>query len=58
MWECHDNCFTSDKLIYNNTAFVPFTQQVGNKEWDNGLIIIVITDYQGVSVQFSYSYNL
>lgn len=58
IWECHDNCFTSDKLIDNNTAFLPFTQQVGNKEWDNGLIIIVVTDYQGVAVQFSYSYDL
>jgi hypothetical protein len=58
MWECRDNCFTSDRFIDNKTGFIPFAQQVGNKEWDNGLIIIVVADDDGADVQFSYSYNL
>jgi len=57
MYDCDGGCYTSDRLIHNNTAFVPFTQQLGNKEWDNGIIIIVIVDNQGRAVQFSYGYN-
>jgi hypothetical protein len=58
IWDCRGSCFTSDGIINNNTFFIPFTQEVGNKAWDNGLIIIVIADDDGADVQFSYSYDI
>jgi hypothetical protein len=57
IWLCDNNCYTSDKFINNNTAFIPFTQEVGNKPWNNGLIIVVIADNEGAAVQFSHAYN-
>lgn len=56
-WSCDNGCYTSDKFINNNTGFLPFTQAVGNKEWDNGLIIVVIGDNDGADVQFTHTYN-
>lgn len=58
IWDCRDNCYTSDRFINNTTGFIPFTQEVGNKDWDNGLIVIVIADDDGADVQFSYGYDL
>jgi hypothetical protein len=58
MWDCRDNCYTSDRYIYNTTGFAPLVQQVGNKEWDNGLIVIVLVDQGAADVQFSYSYDI
>lgn len=57
IWLCENACYTSDKLINNNTAFIPFTQEAGNKPWNNGLIIVVIADNDGAAVQFSHIYN-
>lgn len=57
IWACDNNCYTSDKFINNNTAFLPFTQEVGNKPWNNGLIIVVVADNEGADVQFSHVYN-
>lgn len=56
-WSCDNACYTSDKFINNNTGFLPFTQAVGNKEWDNGLIIVILNDYDGADVQFTHKYN-
>jgi hypothetical protein len=57
VWSCDNACYTSDKFINNNTGFLSFTQAVGNKEWDNGLIIVVLNDYDGADVQFTHKYN-
>ena len=57
MWDCRDNCYTSDRYIHNTTGFASLVQQIGNKEWDNGLIVIVLTSQAG-DVQFSYQYDL
>lgn len=57
IWQCEDNCYTSDKFISNNTAFIPFVEEVGNKPWNNGLIIVVVADNDGAAVQFSHVYN-
>ncbi|NII29632.1 hypothetical protein HB364_31425 [Pseudoflavitalea sp. X16] len=59
IWMCDngDDCYTSDRFINDNTSFLPFTQEVGNKEWNNGLIIIVLNDGQGGAIQFSHVYN-
>jgi hypothetical protein len=57
IWSCDNGCYTSDKFINNNTAFLPFTQEVGNKEWNNGLIIVVVADNEGADVQFTHTYN-
>jgi hypothetical protein len=57
IWSCDTGCYTSDKFINNNTGFLPFTQDVGNKDWNNGLIIVVIADNEGPDVQFSHVYN-
>lgn len=57
IWSCDNGCYTSEKFIDNNTGFLPFTQEVGNKEWNNGLIIVVLNDFQGADVQFSHTYN-
>jgi predicted acetyltransferase len=57
IWLCNNGCYTSEKFINNHTAFIPFTQQVGNQEWNNGLIIVVVADNEGADVQFSHLYN-
>lgn len=59
IWMCDDGdgCYTSDKFINDNTSFIPFTQEVGNKEWNNGLIIVVLNNGQGGAIQFSHVYN-
>lgn len=57
IWSCDNGCYTTDKFINNYTGFLPFTQEVGTKEWNNGLIIVVLNDYNGADVQFSHSYN-
>lgn len=57
IWSCDNGCYTSDKFINNNTGFLPFTQAVSNKEWDNGLMIVVIADNEGADVQFTHAYN-
>lgn len=57
IWDCSTGCYTSDRFINNNTAFLPFVQEVGNKEWDNGLIIVVIKADGGLAVQFSHRYD-
>ncbi|MDF2192191.1 hypothetical protein [Paraflavitalea sp. CAU 1676] len=57
IWDCTSGCYTSDRFINNSTAFLPFVQEVGNKEWNNGLIIVVVGAPGGLAVQFSHSYN-
>lgn len=57
IWQCDTNCYTHDKLINDDTSFLPFTQEVGNKEWNNGLIIVVVADNEGADVQFSHLYS-
>ncbi len=57
IWSCDNGCYTSDKFINNSTGFLPFIQEVGNKEWNNGLIIVVLNDYNGADVQFTHAYN-
>lgn len=58
IWSCDNGCYTSDKFINNDTGFLPFTQEVGNKDWNNGLIIVVLNTLNGGhAVQFSHSYN-
>jgi len=57
IWDCSTGCYTSDRFIDNKTAFLPFVQQVGNKEWNNGLIIVVVKADGNLAVQFSHRYD-
>lgn len=57
IWSCDNGCYTAEKFINNKTAFLPFTQEVGNKAWNNGLIIVVLNDFGGQAVQFTHAYD-
>lgn len=44
-WECSDGCYTSNSpWIVNNTHFLPYAQQIQNKEWNVGEVFIIITN--------------
>lgn len=53
IWQCRDNCYTSDKFINDNTSFKSFVQEVGNKSWNNGLIIMTWGNERPVRVSNS-----
>lgn len=59
LWGCHGGtgCYTNDKFINNNTAFVPFGQFLANKDWDHGVIIVEVTDVDGDMITFAHSFD-
>ncbi len=59
MWVCHagTNCYTADKFISNNQAFVPFGQYLADKDWDYGVIIVEVTDADGEMITFAHNFD-
>lgn len=59
-WQCTNACYTHPQLnlIVNNTAFLPFTQEVAGEEWNNGEVNVEIRDREtNVVHEFFYVYN-
>ncbi|HYE56674.1 MAG TPA: hypothetical protein VD996_17620 [Chitinophagaceae bacterium] len=57
-WECQNGCYTNDKLIINSTAFVPFTNTVKTKQWNNGEVFVIVADSDSQAEQvFFYVYD-
>jgi hypothetical protein len=57
-WLCTSGCFTHQNAIENNTAFIPFSQEVPTKNWDNGEVMVVIKNTEtGMEKQYFSRYN-
>lgn len=57
-WACNNGCYTHNKAIINNTAFVSFAQQAATKDWNNGELTIIVKDEQaGVTLDYFCPYN-
>jgi hypothetical protein len=57
-WECFNSCYTVDKLIIDKTSFIPFTNTVKTRPWNNGEIFVVVADINTNEERtFFYLYN-
>lgn len=57
-WECGNNCYGPDRFIANKTAFLPFTQALQGKAWDNGDVTAVVMNQQiGRELLLFYHYD-
>lgn len=41
-WECQGDCAGLGKIFGNKTTFIPFTQSLATKTWDNGEIFVTM----------------
>ena len=57
-WECSGGCYTYDNMITDTTTFIPFTETVKAKTWNNGEIYLSVSDAEtGTEKTFFYVYN-
>lgn len=57
-WECSGGCFTYSNMIADSTTFIPFTETVKTKTWNNGEIYLSVSDAEtGAEKTFFYIYN-
>jgi len=57
-WECSGGCYTYDSMITDTTTFIPFTETVKTKTWNNGEIYLSVSDAEtGTEKTFFYIYN-
>jgi hypothetical protein len=57
-WLCNNSCYTHDRMVRNTTAFIPFTQVVATKNWDNGETLAIVRNEQtGQERQYFCPFN-
>ncbi len=56
-WACDNDCPGNDRLIFNKTKFLPFTQTIQNSPWDKNEIVITVANLQNqVYNEFGYEW--
>jgi hypothetical protein len=56
-WKCEINCINNDRLFENSEFFIPFANNVKNKNWNNGEIEIIAIDQQNVERAYLFAYT-
>jgi hypothetical protein len=57
-WECDGDCFGSNRVFNNTSAFATFSEKIKSADWNTGKIKVIVANYQsGEDFTMLYTYN-